>query len=103
MNSRQRKKLFRFLKEAGVYNAYHIAFVNYNKNMGIDEKFSKMDGFEPINSSFCWAGTEQGHEFWSFLNDFHTSNINGINIMNVPYIMQTYFEKDYFDKLCNKQ
>ena len=73
-----KKKIFRFLKEKGVFQLYidnineqhpgldYIFWEKMWKNEVLSEENKCIEG---IDYAFCWADTKQGHDFWSKIDD----------------------------------
>ena len=73
-----RKKLFRFLKEKGVFQLYidnineqhpvgdSIFWEEMWKNEVLSEENKCVEG---IDYAFGWDDTKQGHDFWSKIDD----------------------------------
>ena len=73
-----RKKLFRFLKEKGVFQLYidnineqhpgwdYIFWGKMWKNEVLSEENKCIEG---IDYAFSWWNTKQGHDFWEKIDD----------------------------------
>lgn len=73
-------KFFNFLDEHNCREEYLYNLENhsYNENVQqLSDSMSKLkeliinyqDGYDLINASYCWADTNQGHDFWWKLDD----------------------------------
>ena len=74
-------KLERFLTDRGVKGQYIVNITNkvLSQGRGAIEKGTlislvkyKMDSTRPIDRSFTWAATPQGHDFWRNLQNIYS-------------------------------
>lgn len=73
-------KFFNFLDEHNCREEYLHNLDNHSYNESVQQLSDSMsklkeliinyqDGYDLINASYCWADTEQGHDFWWKLDD----------------------------------
>lgn len=64
MTDNQIKKLTNFLKKKDVYKSYMRNVKEY-QNMSVKRLLKRLNHFRSVfTSSFVWARTIEGHEFW---------------------------------------
>ena len=91
MTKKETNAFFRYLKEVGAYSAY---IKNLKEDccghFTIDTRLHTMNADEPINVSFAWADTPEGHKFWYHLNNFYIKNHISILASNTSLYMETF-------------
>ena len=73
MTQEEIKAFFRFLKEIDVYNAYirNLRREGWQRNITPTARLAQMTNICPIDDSFIWSNTPQGHGFWDYINCFY--------------------------------
>ena len=80
--SKMSRLFIRFMKEEGIYTTFSnacnkrtcqphgvINSLYYGSYVKYIRKGPRVEVDEMINRAFCWMDTDEGHEFWSALDD----------------------------------
>lgn len=92
------KKLYRFLKELGVYRQFisstdnNFPFHRYGTFKSYCENIRRRDA---IQSSFLWAGTKQGKEFWLVIHRCWADNDGKITDRLIEALKSVDLSKNY--------
>lgn len=91
MTKKEINAFFRYLKEVGAYSAYIKNLKeDCHGHFTIDERLHNMRAYDPINVSFAWADTPEGHKFWRYLNEFYMANHTSILTSNTSLYMKAF-------------
>jgi len=99
MTQEEIKAFFRFLKEIDAYNAYirNLRRKCWQRNITPTARLAQMENICPIDDSFIWSDTPQGHGFWNYINCFYIDwTYNILKSKTRDYLNR--FDKDHLLK-----